>query len=110
MERRGFLGALTAASLGTVLESSLTGLARAQNAAQADPDVSRAAKRSEFLKDATIVLVHAAWADGSCWSKVILPLERHGLKVICAPIPLTSLTDDATALGWALEQTAGPIV
>jgi pimeloyl-ACP methyl ester carboxylesterase len=54
--------------------------------------------------------VHAAWADGSCWSNIILPLERHGFKVICAPIPLTSLTNDATALSWVLERTSGPVV
>jgi pimeloyl-ACP methyl ester carboxylesterase len=58
----------------------------------------------------TIVLVHGAWADGSCWNNVILPLERHGHKVICAPIPLTSLTDDAVALRRVLERTSGPVV
>jgi pimeloyl-ACP methyl ester carboxylesterase len=111
MERRWFLGALTATSLGVVLEGSFTEFARAQNAAQAGAGVSgRAAKRSEFPEDSTIVLVHAAWADGSCWSNVILPLERRGLKVICAPIPMTSLTNDTTALSWALERTSGPVV
>jgi pimeloyl-ACP methyl ester carboxylesterase len=55
-------------------------------------------------------LVHAAWADGYCWSNIILPLERRGLKVICAPIPLTSLSNDACALSWALERTSGPVV
>jgi hypothetical protein len=35
MERRRFLGALTAASLGVALDGSLTQFARAQNAAQA---------------------------------------------------------------------------
>ncbi len=63
-----------------------------------------------FPQNSTVVLVHGAWADGSCWSNVILPLERHGLKVICAPIPLTSLTDDVGALNRALERTRGPLV
>jgi pimeloyl-ACP methyl ester carboxylesterase len=54
--------------------------------------------------------VHGAWADGSCWRNVILPLERRGLHVICAPIPMTSLTNDATALSQALERTNGPVV
>ncbi len=57
----------------------------------------------------TIVLVHGAWADGSCWSNVILPLQRQGLNVTAAPIPLTSLTDDATVLRRAVERTAGPV-
>ena len=55
-------------------------------------------------------MVHGAWADGSCWSNVVLPLERRGLHVVCAPIPLTSLTDDTAALTQALERTSGPVV
>jgi pimeloyl-ACP methyl ester carboxylesterase len=61
-------------------------------------------------QNSTVVLVHGAWADGSCWSNVILPLERHGLKVVCAPIPLTSLTDDVGTLNRVLERTSGPVV
>ena len=59
--------------------------------------------------EGTIVLVHGAWADGSCWSNVILPLKRKGFKVISAPIPLTSLSDDAAALRRAVERTTGPV-
>jgi hypothetical protein len=44
---------------------------------------------SSFPQNSTIVLVHGAWADGSCWNDVILPLSREGLGIICAPIPLT---------------------
>lgn len=61
-------------------------------------------------KNSTVILVHGAWADGSCWTNVILPLESHGLKVICAPIPLTSLTDDVNTLKRAIERTSGPVV
>ena len=61
-------------------------------------------------ENSTIVLVHGAWADGSCWKDVILPLERQGLTVFCAPIPLTSLTDDVSALTRALERTTGSVV
>ncbi len=63
-----------------------------------------------FPENAAIVLVHGAWADGSCWNKIVLPLQRQGLQVICAPIPLTSLTDDIAALSRALERTSGPLV
>jgi len=65
---------------------------------------------SAFPNESTIIMVHGAWADGSCWNNVILPLQRHGLKVICAPIPLTSLTADIAALTRALERTSGPVV
>jgi pimeloyl-ACP methyl ester carboxylesterase len=63
-----------------------------------------------FPENSTIVLVHAAWADGSCWKNVILPLEQRGFHVICAAIPMTSLSDDAAALSRALERTSGPVV
>ena len=56
------------------------------------------------------MLVHGAWADGSCWSNVILPLRRQGLSVTSAPIPLTSLTDDIAALDRVVERTNGPVI
>lgn len=110
MERRRFLSALTAASFGVAIESSLAYGARAQYAAHATPSAGQASKTRDFPQNSTIVLVHAAWADGSCWSNIILPLQRRGLHVICAPIPLTSLTDDCVALAWALGRTNGPVV
>lgn len=57
-----------------------------------------------------VVLVHGAWADGSSWSKVIRPLKAGGMKVVAAPLPLTSLADDIAALGRALERLDGPVV
>ena len=65
---------------------------------------------SAFPQNSAIVLVHGAWADGSCWNNVILPLQRRGLEVICAPIPLTSLTNDIASLNQVLERTNGPVV
>ncbi len=64
----------------------------------------------EFARNSTIVLVHGAWADGYCWSNIIPPLVRHGLNVTCAPIPLTSLSNDASALDSALQRTSGPLI
>src|ERR1700743_1478074 len=65
---------------------------------------------SAFAQNATIVLTHGAWADGSCWRDVILPLRNEGLQVTCAPIPLTSLTEDIAALQRVLARTRGPAV
>jgi pimeloyl-ACP methyl ester carboxylesterase len=65
---------------------------------------------STFPGTATVVLVHGAWADGSCWRNVILPLRQEGLAVTCAPIPLTSLSDDISALERVLERTNGQVV
>lgn len=64
---------------------------------------------SSNAKTANVILVHGAWADGSCWSNVIVPLRQHGLNVTAAPIPLTSLSDDVSALQRVIERTTGPV-
>ena len=56
------------------------------------------------------MLVHGAWADGSSWNDVAGPLLRKGFDVVAAPIPLTSLSDDALALERTVERTTGSIV
>jgi pimeloyl-ACP methyl ester carboxylesterase len=63
-----------------------------------------------FQSDATVAVVHGAWADGSSWNSIILPLEKAGFNVVAAPIPLTSLSDDAAALNRALARTKGPVL
>src|SRR6266850_200344 len=55
-------------------------------------------ERDMSLKDASVVLVHGAWADGSSWRKVIGLLKAQGIRVFAAPLPLTSLADDTAAL------------
>lgn len=60
--------------------------------------------------DATVVLAHGAWADGSSWARVIAALEAEGIKTQAAPLPLTSLADDVAALNRSLDRTEGPIV
>jgi pimeloyl-ACP methyl ester carboxylesterase len=60
--------------------------------------------------DVSVVLVHGAWADGSSWSKVIGRLRAEGVRVVAAPLPLTSLTDDVAALDRTLERIEGPVV
>jgi len=56
-------------------------------------------------ENANILLVHGAWADGSCWSKVILLLKEKGYNVTAAQIPLTSLADDiAVTQRWLATQ------
>jgi pimeloyl-ACP methyl ester carboxylesterase len=62
------------------------------------------------MSKGNIVLVHGAWADGSCWSKVILSLEKKGYTVTAAQIPLTSLDDDIEVTRRLLDQQQGPTV
>jgi pimeloyl-ACP methyl ester carboxylesterase len=64
----------------------------------------------DYTDNATVVLVHGAWADGSSWQEIIRPLQERGLNVIAAPIPLTSLSDDAAALKRTIARTQGPVI
>lgn len=64
----------------------------------------------KFSENATVVVVHGAWADGSSWQATVCPLEDRGLNVIAAPIPLTSLSDDAAALKRTIARTQGPVI
>lgn len=63
-----------------------------------------------YAKKATVVLVHGAWADGSSWSQLVGPLKAKGLGVICAPIPLTSLSDDIAAVNRVVDMLEGPVL
>jgi pimeloyl-ACP methyl ester carboxylesterase len=74
------------------------------------PDVRSKMDGRSPNSTANIVLVHGAWADGSSWANVIRPLQSRGRKVVAAPIPLTSLSDDVAALERVLERVGGPIV
>ncbi|MGA3341886.1 MAG: alpha/beta hydrolase [Methylocella sp.] len=62
------------------------------------------------FSDASVVLVHGAWADGSSWAKVIGQLAADGIKVVAAPLPLTSFHDDVAALDRTLERATGLVV
>ena len=62
------------------------------------------------IEDVSVVLAHGAWADGSSWARVITALKDLSVKVLAAPLPLTSLADDVAALNRSLDRTQGPIV
>ena len=61
-------------------------------------------------KEVSVVLVHAAWADGSSWNKVTEELQRHGFQVVAAQIPLSSFSDDVAVLRKVLVRQEGPVV
>jgi pimeloyl-ACP methyl ester carboxylesterase len=57
-----------------------------------------------------IVLIHGAWADGSCWSGVIERLQAEGFQVRAPQFPLTSLADDVARLRQVLAFQDGPTI
>jgi pimeloyl-ACP methyl ester carboxylesterase len=57
-----------------------------------------------------IVLVHGAWADGSCWSDVIERLQADGYEVTAPQLSETSLADDVAKVRRILSRQDGPTV
>src|SRR5437667_3943447 len=73
-------------------------------------DGSRRAQAESMVSARNVVLVHGAYADGSCWSEVIGRLLRVGLKATAVQNPLTSLADDVAGTRRILALQDGPTV
>jgi len=57
-----------------------------------------------------VILVHGAWADGSCWRGVIEGLQSDEYPVTAPQFPLTSLADDVARLRQVLARQIGPTI
>ncbi len=57
-----------------------------------------------------VVLVHGAWADGSCWSGVIERLQAAGYTVTAPQFALGAIADDVAKLRLVLARQKGPTV
>src|SRR6478752_8206163 len=57
-----------------------------------------------------IVLVHGAWADGSCWSSVISRLHERGYGVTAPQFPESSLAADVARVRQVRVRQSGPTV
>jgi pimeloyl-ACP methyl ester carboxylesterase len=62
----------------------------------------------EMTTRPNIVLVHGAWADGSCWSAVIEQLQADGYNVTAPLFPESSLAADVARLRQVLNRQDGP--
>ncbi|MEJ2886362.1 alpha/beta fold hydrolase [Actinomycetospora aeridis] len=60
------------------------------------------------MSGTNIVLVHGAWADGSCWSSVVEALQARGHHVTSPQFPETSLEADVARLRQVLRRQDGP--
>jgi pimeloyl-ACP methyl ester carboxylesterase len=57
-----------------------------------------------------VVLVHGAYADGSCWSEVIERLQAAGVTATAVQNPLSSLADDVAATRPILARHDKPTI
>ncbi|MGW6199145.1 alpha/beta fold hydrolase [Kribbella sp. NPDC055110] len=58
----------------------------------------------------SIVFAHGLWADGSCFSKVIGPLQAEGYECLASQHGLDSLAGDVAAVRRTVARAANPVV
>jgi pimeloyl-ACP methyl ester carboxylesterase len=58
----------------------------------------------------SIVFCHGIWADGSCFSKVMQPLQAEGYEVVSAQYGLNSAVEDVAAAVRYFGQVSNPIL
>src|SRR5260370_21560480 len=58
----------------------------------------------------SIVFCHEIWADGSCFSKVIPPLQAEGYEVIAAQYGLDTHTGDVATVKRTLGRVSTPAI
>jgi len=102
MNRRSFAAILAAGAAASALSG---------------PSIAQAATKTSKIPGAAtasgirnVVLVHGAYADGSCWTEVIARLQKAGLNATAVQNPLTSLADDVEATRRILALQDGPTV
>src|SRR5260370_4471139 len=58
----------------------------------------------------SLVFAHGIWADGSCFRKLIPPLQAEGYEVISAQYGLNSNVEDVAATVRYFGRVSSPIV
>jgi pimeloyl-ACP methyl ester carboxylesterase len=58
----------------------------------------------------SIVFVHGLWADGSCFSKVISPLQAEGYQVLASQHSLDTLERDVATVTSTMGRVSGPVL
>ena len=57
-----------------------------------------------------IVFCHGLWADGSCFSKLIVPLQAEGYECIAAQYGLNSTAEDVAVTKATIGRVKGPVI
>jgi pimeloyl-ACP methyl ester carboxylesterase len=58
----------------------------------------------------SIVFAHGLWADGSCFSKVMSPLQAEGYQVIASQHSLDSLEGDVATVTRTMGRVSSPVL
>jgi pimeloyl-ACP methyl ester carboxylesterase len=91
MNRRAFVSMVAAGAASTLIQGTAA-------VAQTAP------------KARNVVLVHGLFADGSCWSEVIVRLQAAGLNATAVQNPLTTLPEAVASAERVLARQDGPTI
>ncbi len=58
----------------------------------------------------SIVFCHGLWADGSCFTKLIVPLQAEGYECIAAQYGLNSTAEDVALTKATIGRVSGPVI
>src|SRR5712691_8894664 len=58
----------------------------------------------------SIVFCHGLWADGSCFSKLIGPLQAEGYECIAAQYGLNSTAEDVAVTKATIGRVSSPVI
>ena len=58
----------------------------------------------------SIVFCHGLWADGSCFNKLIVPLQAEGYECIAAQYGLNTTSEDVTLTKATIGRVSGPVI
>jgi pimeloyl-ACP methyl ester carboxylesterase len=101
------IGALALASASIFLSACSSGNAQTL---PASVPVAATPATPVLAANATAVLVHGAWEDGSSWNSVVPLLQNAGLKAVSVQLPRTTLADDAATVKRAIDLQTGPVI
>src|SRR5258708_21629817 len=58
----------------------------------------------------SIVFCHGLWADGSCFNKLIVPLQAEGYECIAAQYGLNTTAEDVALVKATIGRVTGPVI
>jgi len=58
----------------------------------------------------SIVFAHGLWADGSCFSKLIVPLQAEGYECIAAQYGLNTTAEDVAVTKVTIGRVSSPVI
>jgi pimeloyl-ACP methyl ester carboxylesterase len=67
-------------------------------------------KERDMQTKPSIVFCHGLWADGSCFSRLIVPLQAEGYECIAAQYGLNSTAEDVALTKATIGRVSSPVI